>query len=82
MEGRCENVIMGERCDKGRKTERLNESFVNIQGALYGAELTNDSCTDRTVHGPVCSLVRVAAAQITDTRLVEADLVNTEIAAT
>lgn len=45
MERRCENVIMREKCDRGGIRERLNEPLVDNQGALHGAELTNESCS-------------------------------------
>lgn len=45
MERRCEDVIMREKCDRGGIGEGLNEPLVSNQGALCGAEVTNDSCS-------------------------------------
>lgn len=42
MERWCENVIMREKCHRGRIREGLNEPLVNNQGALHGNELRND----------------------------------------
>lgn len=68
MEGRCENVIMGKTCDRGRIRERLNEPLVNNLGALRCSELTNEPCSGdwSCPWSWRFSVLRAAAAAITE----------------